>query len=1083
MKKTLVIIMAFAAFLSLSALRINEFIATPTGSESIEIFNETGGSIDLSGYFIVINTDTFSMPVEILGSLSYTTLTSATVPGLYIPNAGAGIQILDAVYSKLDSVSYGSSGPAPKPFYAWSCARVNTTGDNALDFNLDATPTMGAVNDAPGVSLGSGTVFINEVYPDAVDNQFIELYNSGASSVDISGWIISCDDDDTVPAAFIPAGGYYTVSEADFPTFFSMDATDNVYLFNASGVRIDQTGFTAVTAFNSHSVIPNGTRTSFAGFNSASSADFTVKAPTQDANNDGNSAPAINSMIHSPAPVYADSLVNIIANAADDSGIASDSCFFSVNGGAYSGQVSDSVSSGIYYFDIGSFSLNDTVNYYCRFADDSSVISYSDTNMFIVLSPASGSININGYTIYQYNSSQNYTFGNIDIPSGGYLVLGRNADQASFEAYWGVSLGSNVTYVNGATSVPQINGAETYSLYDNAAAFVDTTDMLLTSGNTSQRDATNATTWTQSVYTDATPGSGVTGGNNAGLVITEAADASGTGNFIYEYIELYYDMSGGPSNTPPQFSSITQTPSSPMALERVIVYSRITDNSSVAGDSLFYRVNAGSWISVVHDSLRSDTFFFSIPGEADGTDIDYYIWAIDDQDSVSISSTNSYTHASTSGAGKMILFDFTKEEDAGNADWIIDTNYPTPLPADPTAEDDWLGAISSWGYEADTAGFECFTLPPDSIVRYNSSSPMDLKNFDVYVVCEPQNPFIASEKTAIFSFVNDGGGLFMVADHVSSDRNSSGWDSPMIWDDLPSDNFGIHFQQVLEGDNNLSCTSSSFTGLDSIYNGPYGNATGGTMYFHAGTTIPTNPDPDVIEIAPVDGDATRSMLTVAYYGSGRVAGMGDSSPADDSTGQAGNTLYDGWNEGVDRILIMNTTWWLSNPQDSHIGTAINDINMGIDYRDGYVEIIMNVSEGSDILSVRVFRKSSELRQYEYRSTHDAGYGMLIRDNVENIEGRLFYKLTGLDKQGNEHYLGMLKINVADRQPVLESNMVFSSVMHINADDGTEYSITDKTGRIISKGLIKGNLIDMRDIKPGIYFLKTGKEPVKFIMIK
>lgn len=1083
--KHAIILLTIVFALSANALTITEFIATPTGSESIELYNDSTGSVDLADFYLVVNSDTFLMIAETVPSGGYTVVDTSKASGMYLPNAGATLMIEDPINFRTDVVSYGIVGAAPKPFYAWSCARVASTGNNAADFNLDATPTMGFANDAPSNSLGSGTVFINEVYPDAVDNQFIELYNSGGSPVDISGWIISCDDDYYVPASTsISAGGYYTITEADFPAFFSMDVTDNVYLFNSAGVRLDQTGFNSVATGNSHSVIPNGTRTSYTGFDSASAIDFTQKSPTQNANNDGNSAPAINSMIHAPSPVYADSVVTIITNATDDSGIFSDSCYFNVNGGAYSGMISDSSSGNDYYFGIGTFSLNDTVSYYCAFTDDSSVTAYSDTNTFIVLSPSSGSININGYTIYQYNSSQSYTFGDIDVPAGGYLVLGRNADQASFEAYWGVTFGSDVVYVNGSTSVPQINGSETFSLYDNLAIFVDTTNMLLTSGNTAQRDATNADTWTQSTYTDATPGSGVTGGNNAGLVITEASDALGTGNYIYEYVELFLDMTSGPSNTPPQFGSVTQTPATPQPLEKVIVYSRIYDNSSVAGDSLFYRVNSGSWISVSHDSTNIDTFYFTIPSQAGGTDVDYYLWAIDDQDSVSITATSSYTHSSTSGAGKKLLFDFTKEEDAGNADWIIDTNYPVPLPADPTAEDDWLGAISSWGFEADTAGFECYTLPPDSIVKYGSASPMDLENFDVYIVCEPQNPFVSSEKTAIFNFVNDGGGLFMVADHVSSDRNSSGWDSPMIWDDLPSDNFGIHFQQISEGDNNFSPSSSSFTGLDSIYNGPYGNATSaGPLYYHSGTTMPANSDPDVIEIAPVDGDATRSMLTVAYYGNGRVAGMGDSSPADDSTGQAGNTLYDGWNEGSAKILIMNTTWWLSNPQDSYIGTAVNDVHMGIDYSNGNVLIRLDVSEGSNLSFVRIYRKSEDMKPYEYRGTYDAGHNMLVSDNVEDVDGRLFYKITGVDKQGNEQYLGMLKINIAINDVKLEDNLIYNSSMRIKADNGTPYSVLDKTGRLIQSGTIEAGTVDLSNIKPGIYFLRAGKEPEKFILIK
>src|SRR5229473_8136261 len=49
-----------------------------------------------------------------------------------------------------------------------------------------------------------------------------------------------------------------------------------------------------------------------------------------------------------------------------------------------------------------------------------------------------------------------------------------------------------------------------------------------------------------------------------------------------------------------------------------------------------------------------------------------------------------------------VLFDATKAETAGNADWIIATNQPIPAPSitnitSSTAETYWTGALSAWG--------------------------------------------------------------------------------------------------------------------------------------------------------------------------------------------------------------------------------------------------------------------------------------------------------------------------------------------------------------------------------------------------
>src|SRR6476619_1922277 len=53
-----------------------------------------------------------------------------------------------------------------------------------------------------------------------------------------------------------------------------------------------------------------------------------------------------------------------------------------------------------------------------------------------------------------------------------------------------------------------------------------------------------------------------------------------------------------------------------------------------------------------------------------------------------------------------VLFDNTKAETAGNADWIISTSQPDPLGQDatPNAETDWTGALSSWGVALQKAG-------------------------------------------------------------------------------------------------------------------------------------------------------------------------------------------------------------------------------------------------------------------------------------------------------------------------------------------------------------------------------------------
>lgn len=278
-----------------------------------------------------------------------------------------------------------------------------------------------------------------------------------------------------------------------------------------------------------------------------------------------------------------------------------------------------------------------------------------------------------------------------------------------------------------------------------------------------------------------------------------------------------------------------------------------------------------------------------------------------------------------SSAQIKILFDNTKSEEAGNADWIIDNNEPVPSPAQSgitssSSESFWTGGISAWGIAMVKLGYYVETLPQGGSITYgNGSNPQDLSNYNVFVVCEPNNLFTATEKTAILNFVFNGGGLFMVSDHTDSDRDGDGYDSVDAWNDLmfsntvQSDPFGF----------SIDLTNVTFTPSTNVANlpsstilyGPAGNVS--AIAFHNGATISVNPtaNPTAVGIVYEPGYSNTgnsgAVAASCEYGNGRVFLLTDSSPADDGTGQNNNTLYDGWNENNDGVLITNATVWLA----------------------------------------------------------------------------------------------------------------------------------------------------------------------------
>ncbi|HAF08310.1 MAG: T9SS type A sorting domain-containing protein [bacterium] len=561
----------------------------------------------------------------------------------------------------------------------------------------------------------------------------------------------------------------------------------------------------------------------------------------------------------------------------------------------------------------------------------------------------------------------------------------------------------------------------------------------------------------------------------------------------------FYDMAGFPGSgtiyidsvffgdttisTFPVITNVTQTPTTVTPNDFVTVSADITDDISVTTDSLYYRVNSGTWNSVYNDSIKVNGRFYTIPKQTSGT-VDYYIIAKDGSGNRTESSTYSYDiYISSSSTVKKVLFDYTKNQTAANADWVIDRDYPTPLPSSPTRETDWDGAISSWGFELDTAEinwngnlitFEVYTLPPDSPIRYNSSSQLDLKNFDLYVNCEPQNPFTSTEKTNILNYVKDGGSLFMIADHVSSDRDGDGWDSPEIWQDFGSDSFGIHFQQVGEGYNYISDSTNNYdTTNDTITNGPFGSVSG-YFHFHAGTMIPKNANSKAIALV----GSNYSMLSVAYYGKGKVAGCGDSSPFDDGTGNPSDNLYDGWNEGVSRKLLLNTTFWLVI-DSLDILQGLNEISYLCKQTEETLYIEINIDSHQTYETVKLYKRNNNL--FKLIDFAKSEKRVVLKD--KSLVGETQYMVEFISKEGEIAKSFTFKFfpkNLKNEKvyfDVKRNKLIFSS------DKEKDLKIIDITGKILLKDKVSKE-IDLRNLKKGIYFVTVdGKSLYKFYKLK
>ncbi len=230
-------------------------------------------------------------------------------------------------------------------------------------------------------------------------------------------------------------------------------------------------------------------------------------------------------------------------------------------------------------------------------------------------------------------------------------------------------------------------------------------------------------------------------------------------------------------------------------------------------------------------------------------------------------------------SGASVLFDHTKSEDAGKADWII------------------TGAYSDWADDLRALGYTVEELSPGETITYgDSSNPKDLSRYDVFILPEPQNPFTDSEREAILQFIQNGGTLIYIADHKSSDRDNDGWDSWNIW------NENLDFDSVF-GITLLDTQIPSGTVINDIE--PVENLTDGVSSFGIwlGTAISVTGDAKVA--AWWDKEEGMAAWIYTFYGNGKVIVFADSSPFSDGTCETSCGGYDDYHQYDDSKVAVN----------------------------------------------------------------------------------------------------------------------------------------------------------------------------------
>ena len=253
-------------------LRFTEIMFNPPGGsahEFLEIQNVGPLPVDLG--FVCLDGVNFTFPGEtliapgeilVLASNDAPSTFAAAYPGVVVfdyfggslSNGGERVALRDAFGNTLVSVDYSDGGgwPATADGGNRSLVLVDVDGDPDDPANWVASTSEGGSPGASEPAPARPVVIINEVLADGAD--FVELRNTGGTSVELGGWGFSDDGGNPMRFAFPPGtqiepGQFLVVwcdSEAGdgLHSGFGLDREgESLFLTDAAGARVDAFSF------------------------------------------------------------------------------------------------------------------------------------------------------------------------------------------------------------------------------------------------------------------------------------------------------------------------------------------------------------------------------------------------------------------------------------------------------------------------------------------------------------------------------------------------------------------------------------------------------------------------------------------------------------------------------------------------------------------------------------------------------------------------------------------------------------------------------------------------------------------------
>ncbi|WP_175421139.1 hypothetical protein [Marinitoga sp. 1135] len=251
---------------------------------------------------------------------------------------------------------------------------------------------------------------------------------------------------------------------------------------------------------------------------------------------------------------------------------------------------------------------------------------------------------------------------------------------------------------------------------------------------------------------------------------------------------------------------------------------------------------------------------------------------------------------------KKVLFDNAHSQTAGNADWTITGGFSD------FADDikNYGATVKQWGNDE----YGSNQRDDDNRITYDI-----LSQYDMYVIPEPNIPFTKNEQDAIIRYIENGGSVFFIADHIGADRNNDGWDAVEIFNGFLKETHTIESKERYSDDFvgrlgfRFREKQYSEDPITKIIKHEITEGVKETGAW-AGTLEYIMDEKNIKAVIYYKRDTWGAYVIAGQYGNGKFVAIGDSSPIDDGTGTSGDKLYDGYSYGNDRILMLNIIKWL-----------------------------------------------------------------------------------------------------------------------------------------------------------------------------